>query len=222
MAAPLTIPITGGSVAAGSSLGASLGGIGSFLGGLGSLAGAFGGGNKDKYATNKMLLAEHQQRFAENAYWNQVRHRVYDTKRAGLHPLYATGQPTLNQPTIPITGQSRTGGRAADALRATGEAMMAYENHKQALAESKARTYKDLKQAEMFDAEALSTLRQSQANPQNDIGFSHVPVRDPWSGDVYWEANKDYYELPETLGAAKAAEGRVKYHTKGSPSHYRY
>jgi hypothetical protein len=48
------------------------------------------------------------------------------------------------------------------------------------------------------------------------IPFSHVQVRDPFDGKLYWEANPNVYELPESLGGVKAAEGRTRGGSEGT------
>jgi len=72
----------------------------------------------------------------------QIQMRVKDAKAAGLHPLFALGQPSSNIPvmragyspgpsqsavTTGIPGQSYTGSHKGDKLRAVGQAMLAMQ-----------------------------------------------------------------------------------------------
>lgn len=148
-----------------------LGGIGSLLSGVSGLLGSSGDGvsgkalgaqraqwgwqRKQEQDYTKHALMNFQPMSLQNEYdaWiknmypiqqRQIQDRVTDAKAAGLHPLFALGQPSANLPSfsaggVPqgggssmpnIPGQSVTGSHKGDKLLAMGNALMAYEQNK--------------------------------------------------------------------------------------------
>lgn len=189
-------------------------GIGATLSGLGSIAGAFGG--------SKGTSMGKQVAYNWHNLWNEMSARVGGAKLAGIHPLYAIGQPSFS-PSPVVAGQSR--GQFGDALKAAGEVASGVGQRKRqammdaaALQESEARAYKSKAEGQLADWQAAALNQQIQAqrnakasqnqnSARDKIYRSHVPVRDHFTGKVYYVPNPDVYELPEAIGGYEYGRG---------------
>lgn len=193
-------------------------GIGSVLSGVGSIASAFGGNDGDSLGK--------QLRYRWNDLAQAPKYQVQGAKAAGLHPLFAMGAGMGQSPAFSISGQG--GQPFAESLRAAGQVAQDYGASKRqavldaaAVKESSARAYKAQAEGLLADTQSAQVMQQLNAagdakasqmqNSSRDKIFrSHVPVRDHFTGRIYYAPNPDIFELPETIGAVEYGRGQIK------------
>lgn len=90
--------------------GGKTGGIGKFL--FGSLGSLFGQDQAKKQAKYQLAFAK-----------NGIQWKVEDAKKAGIHPLYALGAPTMSFSPTAVGGSSWAGDAGQDISRAIGAGM---------------------------------------------------------------------------------------------------
>lgn len=109
--------------------------------------------------------ANHQQR---SVLKNQLQWKVADAKKAGIHPLYAVGAPS-------VTGNFSTGSGMGDAIANAGETVGRYlggrdersraqQMHAASLLESRARIASETSRARLNNARANEILRTRKAS----------------------------------------------------------
>ena len=217
MAAPLTIPITGGKVA---STGFSLSkvpwsGIGNFLGGLGAIGGLFGGGSSGIKGSDLRKMQRIQREDARYMAENEYLWRTRGAKRAGLHPLFAMGGSPMQSPTYNVGGYSREANTAAaisaagGALSKMGQAQMAKEVHNASLEESAARTRESNARADYNNIQseaAWNEMHKAEQKPRTDLW---IDVYDQKTGQTFPVPNPALnFEMPESVGGYYFGKGQ--------------
>lgn len=189
--------------------------IGAGLQGVGALASAFGGSKGPSMSKQTEYSLSYAHRYPE-----MIR---YGASKAGFHPLALFGSGQGFSPSV-VAGQSRS--QYADAVSAAGQVASNVGARKRqevmdaaAVKESEARAYKATAEGALADqqagflnqqanAAALAKEQQMQNGARDKIYRSHVPVRDHFTGAIYYAPNPEIYELPETVGLYEYGRGR--------------
>lgn len=95
--------------------------LGSIItGGMGLLGGFLNRNSAEKQAEANMAFAREQFEFQKSMAQNAVSWKVDDAKRAGIHPLYALGAPTISPSAVSV-GDSGNTSHVGDAVSSMGQ-----------------------------------------------------------------------------------------------------
>lgn len=166
--------------------------------GMDLLGGIFGDSDADKQYARQKTFAQ-----------NTIRWKTEDAKRAGIHPLYALGAPTLNYSAV----TSPMGQAVANAGEKLSRSVSSdYEKKLQAKNLENIQADIDLKnsQSANFIAEAkrssnlaMATQPGRKAGNPNQIMQKYIKVYNPFTKKNEWMPNPDLgVEYPDTYGSA--------------------
>lgn len=145
-----------------------------------------------------------------------IQRRVADARKAGIHPLFALGHSPASPGVIPgampfassnvddpDTLPRRVQG-ASSAVSRMARDMFDLDYRSKQL---------DLRAKEIevqrMSAE-LAKRGSPGAPPVEEVPYTHIQARDPWTGELAWYPNPDIFETPETLGAAMYVKGKPR------------
>lgn len=196
-----TVKMTAGAATGAAAGTAIMPGIGTAIGaGLGLLGGWLGNkSNKD--------TAEQQIRFQREALQNSIQWRVADAKKAGIHPLYAIGAPSMN--ISPVAFQDQLGAAVAQAGQDIGRTIAEQQTDRDKMVELlqlsilKSQARRAQSEADITEIQALDAMTKpatqnglgihnegDQVNPMGQVPNPRLGSEIPGSAEEGWYERK--------------------------------
>jgi len=179
---------------------------------VGSLGSVFGGGG---LSARKAAAYQHEynKRMAEYVGSNSIQWRVNDAKRAGVHPLYALGAPSISPPSSHVGSDANSlGDRLSQAGQGISRAINAYSDRK-----DRARFIQQndkLNNLKIQNAE----LQNARLAAETEL-IRHAatkPISNP--SDLVVDGQGDAHPTPSDVGIVTVDPSRRTSTFKGKPS----